>query len=232
MRACKACYRYAKGFRTPFISGKDSLYNESPLGSVTPTLLITAIGIIPDIRRAVSLDLKTPGDPIYLVGATYKELGGSHYYMLRGFPNGKVPRVRVGVARRAMAALVRAMDSGCVKACHDPSEGGLAVAAAEMAFTGDLGLDIDLRLVPVSDGPWRDDLLLFSESNSRFIVEVEKGREGVFRACLGSIPHARVGVVSSEPVLSMKGLKGGTIISADLDKLYRSWRRGLKDWSR
>ncbi|MEM3677109.1 MAG: phosphoribosylformylglycinamidine synthase subunit PurL [Candidatus Bathyarchaeia archaeon] len=232
VRACKACYRFAKGFRTPFISGKDSLYNESPIGPVTPTLLITAIGITPDVRRVVSLDLKSPGDSVYIVGATYEELGGSHYYVLRGVFDGEVPRVRMDVARRTMAALVRAIDSGCVRACHDPSEGGLAVAAAEMAFTGNLGLEMDLRLVPASQGPWRDDLLMFSESNSRFIVEVDKGCEGAFRACLGSVPHARVGVVSSDPVFSVKGLRGQSIVSVDLDRLYRSWRRGLKDWSR
>ncbi|RLF14235.1 MAG: phosphoribosylformylglycinamidine synthase subunit PurL, partial [Thermoprotei archaeon] len=85
LRAVKACYRYAKAYGTPFISGKDSLYNESPLGPVTPTLLITALGIIPDVRRAVTSDLKRPGDPVYLVGFTRAELGGSEYYALRGF---------------------------------------------------------------------------------------------------------------------------------------------------
>lgn len=76
VRACRACYDFAKGFQTPFISGKDSLYNESPLGPVTPTLLITAIGVIPDIRKAVSMELKQPKNFIYLVGKTYPELGG------------------------------------------------------------------------------------------------------------------------------------------------------------
>ncbi|MEM2122052.1 MAG: phosphoribosylformylglycinamidine synthase subunit PurL [Candidatus Bathyarchaeia archaeon] len=232
VRACEACYKIAKGFKAPFISGKDSLYNESPLGPVTPTLLITAVGIVPDVRRVVSLDLKTPGDPIYLVGMTYRELGGSHYYMLRKVSFGNVPKVRVGEARRVMAAVTLAIDSGCIRACHDLSEGGIAVAAAEMAFTGDLGFEMDLRLVPSSSEPWRSDLLIFSESNSRFIVEVDKHREEDFKACLRSIPHACIGAVSSDPILSIKGLKGETVISAELDKLYESWRRGLESWSR
>ena len=232
LRACKALYRFSKGFKAPFISGKDSLYNESPLGPVTPTLLITALGIVPDVRRVVSLDLKASGNPVYLVGMTYRELGGSHYYMLRGGLGGRVPKVRLGGARRVMAAVTRAIDSGCVRACHDLSEGGIAVAAAEMAFTGGLGLEMDLRTVPSSPGPWRDDLLIFSESNSRFLLEVDKRLEGLFKICLGSIPYARLGIVSSDPRLSVKGLKGEPVISVELDELYESWRRGLERWSR
>ena len=231
VRACKACYRFAKGFKAPFISGKDSLYNESPLGSVTPTLLITAIGIIPDIRRIVSLDLKASGNPMYLIGMSYRELGGSHYYRLREAFSGHVPKVRVGEARRVMAAVTRAIDSGYIRACHDLSEGGLAVAAAEMAFTGGLGLEVDLRPIPRSREAWRDDLLMFSESNSRFLVEVDKRCEEDFKACLTSVTHACIGYVSEEPMLSINGLRGEPAISLELDRLYESWRRGLEGWS-
>ncbi|HIE19400.1 TPA: phosphoribosylformylglycinamidine synthase subunit PurL, partial [Candidatus Bathyarchaeota archaeon] len=125
VRACKACYRFAKGFEAPFISGKDSLYNESPLGPVTPTLLITAVGIIPDIRKAVTMDLKSPGNLIYILGRTYLELGGSEYYKLRGFTGRSVPKVRLEEAKRTFTKLTKAIDSGYVKACHDLSEGGL-----------------------------------------------------------------------------------------------------------
>src|SRR3972149_8294096 len=79
VRACEACYDFAMAFGAPFISGKDSLYNESPLGPITPTLLITALGIIPDIRAAVSMETKAPNDAIYIAGQTYRELGGSEY---------------------------------------------------------------------------------------------------------------------------------------------------------
>ncbi|MEM2280898.1 MAG: phosphoribosylformylglycinamidine synthase subunit PurL, partial [Candidatus Bathyarchaeia archaeon] len=142
VRACEACYRFAKAFRAPFISGKDSLYNESPAGPVTPTLLITAVGIVPDIRVTVSLDVKAPGDSIYLVGETYHELGGSEYYRLMGFLGKTVPKVRSTKARKTFRAIVRAIDLGLVSACHDLSEGGLAVAAAEMAFSGGYGLEL------------------------------------------------------------------------------------------
>jgi phosphoribosylformylglycinamidine (FGAM) synthase-like enzyme len=101
-----------------------------------------------------------------------------------------------------------------------------------MALTGGLGLEMDLRTVPSSPGPWRDDLLIFSESNSRFLLEVDKRLEGLFKICLGSIPYARLGIVSSDPRLSVKGLKGEPVISVELDELYESWRRGLERWSR
>ncbi|MEM2688741.1 MAG: phosphoribosylformylglycinamidine synthase subunit PurL, partial [Candidatus Bathyarchaeia archaeon] len=192
VRACEACYRFAKAFRAPFISGKDSLYNESPAGPVTPTLLITAVGIVPDIRITVSLDVKAPGNSIYLVGKTYHELGGSEYYRLMGFLGKTVPRVRSVQARKAFRAVTRTIDLGLVSACHDLSEGGLAVAAAEMAISGGYGLELDLRLVP-AEKVRRNDFLLFSESNSRFLVEVPSGCEQDFEATMDGVVHARIG---------------------------------------
>ncbi|MCK4439783.1 phosphoribosylformylglycinamidine synthase subunit PurL, partial [Candidatus Bathyarchaeota archaeon] len=148
VKACEACYDFATAFRTPFISGKDSLYNESPLGPITPTLLITALGIVPDIRSAVSMDVKAPKNIIYIVGQTFKELGGSEYYKLKGFLGNTVPKVRPNRAIKTFKAITEAIDLGLVKACHDLSEGGLAVAAAEIAFAGGHGMELDLQKVP------------------------------------------------------------------------------------
>ena len=122
VRACKACYDFSKGFQTPFISGKDSLYNESPMGPVTPTLLITAIGVTPDIRKTVSMELKQPGNRIYIVGKTYPELGGSHYYQNRGYLGNTVPEVRIEQAKQTMDLITEAIDKGYLRACHDLSE--------------------------------------------------------------------------------------------------------------
>ncbi len=138
VKACEACYDMAKAFKAPFISGKDSLYNESPLGPVTPTLLITAVGIVSDIRSAVSMDLKAPGNLLYIVGKTYPELGGSEYYKLKGYLGKSVPKVRATKARKTFKALTKAIEKGLVKSCHDLSEGGLAVAASEMALASSL----------------------------------------------------------------------------------------------
>jgi phosphoribosylformylglycinamidine synthase len=224
VRACQACYDFAKGFRTPFISGKDSLYNESPLGPVTPTLLITAIGIIPDVRKTVSMDVKQLGNLIYIVGQTYPELGGSEYYRLRGFMGKSVPKVRVTQARKIMNSIIKAIDSGCVKSCHDLSEGGLAVAAAEMSFGGGYGLDLYLKNVPRTGGTSRNDFILFSESNSRFLVEVpEKSREDFETLMKGNI-HAAIGKVKKEGYLSIFGLNGKKLVDASLAELRNRWK--------
>ena len=182
MRACEACYDFAVMFKTPFISGKDSLYNESPLGPVTPTLLITAIGVNPNIELTVSVDLKEAGNLIYIIGETYPELGGSEYYKLKGYLGASVPKVHGGKAKRTFNIVTKAIDFGMVKSCHDLSEGGLAVAAAEMAFASGLGLEINLQMVPVKDVA-RNDFVLFSESNSRFLIEVaQRGQRRLRRA--------------------------------------------------
>ena len=225
LRAVQACYDIAKMFEAPFISGKDSLYNESPLGPVTPTLLITAIGIIPDIRKAVTMDLKDPGNPIYIIGLTRRELGGSEYYRLMGLNHGVVPKV-YEQAKSIFKKVVRAIDEGVIRACHDPSEGGIAVALAEMCLASGYGADISLSNVPL-DEPMRDDLILFSESNSRFIVEVDASREEDFIKIMEGVPYSKIGQVSKEPVLTIWGLRGKLIIEANVDELWRTWREAL-----
>ena len=227
VRACKACYRFAKGFGAPFISGKDSLYNESPLGPVTPTLLITAVGVIPDIRRTVTMDLKQPGNLIYILGRTYLELGGSEYYKLRGFIGRSVPKVRLEEAKRTMNKLTKAIDSGYVKACHDLSEGGLGVAAAEMAFSGGLGLDIWLDRVARSDGLQRNDYILFSESNSRFLVEVPESRKEEFEEIMRGTVYSLIGRTKKERCFSVYGLRGEKVVEANLNRMMEAWKRTL-----
>ncbi|MEM2117614.1 MAG: AIR synthase-related protein, partial [Candidatus Bathyarchaeia archaeon] len=226
VRACEACYKFARAFRTPFISGKDSLYNESPLGPVTPTLLITALGIIPDIRLAVSMDVKDVGDSVYIVGKTFAELGGSEYYRLKGFIGKTVPKARAAQAKRTFSAITRAVDLGLVKACHDLSEGGLAVGAAEMAFAGGLGLELDLRKVPC-EALARNDFVLFSESNSRFLVEVSERDKVDFEVLMKNTVCAEIGRVSENPRLRIKGLDGKVVVDASLAELLASWKRTL-----
>jgi len=223
VKACQACYDFSTAFGTPFISGKDSLYNESPLGSVTPTLLITALGIIPDVNRAISIELKKPGDSIYIVGKTYPEFGGSEYYALFGETGSSVPVVRKEEAKTVLASVGRAVEEGYVVACHDLSEGGLGVALAEMVFSGDLGAEINLKSVPVH-GILRDDHLLFSESNSRFLVEVKRGKEKGFER-LVKCDFAKIGRVSRENTLTIEGRKTVRLSSGSM---RRAWLGGIE----
>jgi phosphoribosylformylglycinamidine synthase len=226
VRACEACYDFATAFKAPFISGKDSLYNESPLGPVTPTLLITAVGIIPDIRLTVSTDVKAPGNSLYIVGRTFQELGGSEYYKLKGHMGKTVPKVRAAQAKKTFRAVTKAIDLGVVKACHDLSEGGLAVTAAEMALAGGYGMELDLRKVS-SKALNRNDFVFFSESNSRFLMEVPEKAKNDFEAAMKGKVCAEIGKVTKNPKLTVYGMDGAIILDASLTDLRRSWKETL-----
>jgi phosphoribosylformylglycinamidine synthase len=226
LRACEACYDFATAFKAPFISGKDSLYNESPLGPVTPTLLITALGIVPDIRATVSMDMKAPGNMLYIVGQTFKELGGSEYYKLKRHIGKTVPQVNAAKAKKTFKAITEAIDLGLVKACHDLSEGGLAVSAAEMALAGGYGVEFDLKKVP-SKAMNRNDSVLFSESNSRFLMEVPEKTRGDFEAAMKDVVCAEIGRVTKNSRLIVNGLDGAISVDASLKDLRGSWKETL-----
>jgi phosphoribosylformylglycinamidine synthase II len=203
VRAVRGCYDAAIGFGVPFISGKDSLNNEyRVLGQrlpVLPTLLISAVGVIDNVSRTIDMSLQAAGNLLYQIGTTSNELAGSHYAVVAGaavlgrcFPETNVPQVDFPTARTRMKALGMAIREGLVQACHDLSEGGLAVALAEMALAGLLGLRIDLSRIPHNlDGCLPDFLpdaintfLLFSESASRFIVEIAPEQRVTFEEYL------------------------------------------------
>ena len=155
IEAAQACYDIAKIYETPFVSGKDSLYNEfeyeGKIIAIPHTLLISAMGIMEDVKRSVSMDFKQAGDLIYVVGETKNEMGGSAYLDTKGFIGNSVPKVEPVKAKNLMEKLSQASEKGLVKACHDCSEGGIGVAAAEMAFAGGLGAAISLKSLPVSE---------------------------------------------------------------------------------
>jgi len=228
LRACEACYNFAKGFEVPFISGKDSLYNESPLGPVTPTLLITAVGIVPDVRKSISMDAKEMGNLLYQIGRTYSELGGSEYYKLRGYVGRTVPKVRATHAKKAFDAVTKAIDEGYIRACHDLSEGGLAVASAEMAFSGGYGMNINLASVPRSRGTRKDYQILFSESNSRFLVEVPERFKADFEKTMEGCTLSIVGRVRKDKEFCVQSLSGEKIISASLSDLTDAWKSAFE----
>lgn len=232
VRAAKACYDFAKAYETPFISGKDSLYNEyrdSQTGeqmAIPGTLLISSICVIPDVTRIVSMDVKRPGDVVYVLGRTYRELGGSHYYALRGELGANVPRVRPEEGRRTMDALAEAIRQGLVNAAHDCSEGGIGVAVAEMAFAGGFGIELDAGRIPVSEDVCRCDERLFSESASRFVVTVPSESVASFEALLNvsGVVYGRVGVVVASPHLRVRDADK-IRLNASLEALKSAWQK-------
>ena len=232
VRAAQACYDMAIAYETPFISGKDSLYNEyeTEKGSICipPTLLISAVAVMEQVERALSMDCKKEGNLIYIVGTTYDELGGSHYYGIHGFIGNNVPRVDPSRGKRLMDALSAATDKGLVRACHDLSEGGLGVAAAEMAFAGELGMAIHLANVPLGSLINRDDLILFSESNTRFLLEVTPDDRHQFDKMMAGFDCAAIGKVTSDRTLKIYGLSGEQVLSTPLAELKEAWQNPLR----
>jgi phosphoribosylformylglycinamidine synthase II len=203
--AVDGCVASSLEHSAPFVSGKDSLNNEY-LGSdgerhsVPPTLVIHAIAHIPDADRVVTPDLKAAGNSLVLIGVTDAEFGGSHLGMVLGGFDDPLDGTAPAVDPRAPARfrrLHRLLVSGAVAACHDVSEGGLAVALAEMAIGGRLGLRVDH--VPHGDPT----VAWFAESTGRFVCEVPADRAARFvREFTDAGDHAVVvGMVTEHPVL-------------------------------
>jgi phosphoribosylformylglycinamidine synthase len=234
VRAALGCRDVAIAFGTPFISGKDSLNNEFSYVDkdgvkqtvvIPSSLLISALGQMDDVNTAVTMDAKEAGNAVYLVGETKDELGGSHLHLVRGTSGGAAPRVDLERAPKIFAAMHKAISAGQIRACHDLSEGGLAVAAAESAFSGGLGLELDLAALASSK--LSDETLLFSESNTRFLVEVPADRTADFERTLAGLPVSRLGkVTTADRLVIRSGAKA--LIDAPLAELKEAWQSPLR----
>jgi len=230
VRANKALYAYTMAYQVPCISGKDSMKNDFMAGavkiSVPPTVLFSILGKIDDVRKAVTMDCKTPGDLVYVVGQTYEELGGSEYFAMHGSIGNQVPQVRAEEAKGLYQRLHTAIMEGTVASCHDCSDGGLGIALAESAFAGGFGMEVDLRKVP-AQGIERDDYLLFSESQSRFVMTVHPEKKKAFLSVMKGVSLGEVGQVTKGKDFVVTGLKGTKIIQGDIYKLKAAWQRTL-----
>jgi len=234
VRAAQACYDGAMAFEAPFISGKDSLNNEFECEdgtqiSIPSTLLISAMSIVDDINKCVTMDLKKASNLLFIVGETKNELGGSHYYKIGGYIGANVPKLDLGKAPRIAQRISEAIAKGLVVSCHDCSEGGLAVALAEMAFAGGLGIDADLQGLPKSKDCCRADSQLFSESNSRYVVEVEPENYDAFARLMLNLPFGQIGKVTDNNMLVVKAEDGTAVIESDIDSLKQAWQKTF-DW--
>ena len=173
----------ARGLNIPIPSGNVSLYNEAPGGHhILPTPMILACGLIDDVRKAVTADFKKAGSCIFVVGETRDEMGASLLYRKFGGERGEVPAVDVERLKRLMDELLAAMGEGLVLSCHDCSDGGLAVAVAEMCIGGHVGAEIDTAMMEGEDFRVK----LYSESNSRWVVEVDGADVARFTEVMGA----------------------------------------------
>lgn len=242
VRCTQGCYDAAVAFGAPFISGKDSLNNEytgadGKKHAIPGTLVISSLAIVPDIRRTVTMDLKQPGSLLYAVGMTRGEMGGSSYERLAQSRNPLPLReegMGTGVAPQppdAPLALYRcvhqAIAGGLVLSCHDCSEGGLAVAAAEMALAGGMGIDVRLADVPRSTQVQDDTSIAFCESLGRLLVEVAPENAAAFEATLSGLPLAVIGQVRADDRIEFIGLDGQSAVSIPVAAATRAWRGHL-----
>jgi phosphoribosylformylglycinamidine synthase len=231
VRASYGCYKIAKAYGVPFISGKDSLNNEYSVHgetvSIPGTLLISAISVMEDVTKAVTMDLKEKGNLIYVIGSTKDEMGGSHYNLINNRVGNNAPMVNAKMGLKIFNRVSEAARLGLLRACHDLSEGGIAVALAEMAFSGGFGADAELGNVPCDVK--EDSVILFSESNTRFIAEVRKADKKIFENLMKGIPTGLIGKVSGRKDFRIYGTSGKKIIDTEIDELKRAWQKPL-DW--
>lgn len=237
VRAALACHDLSIEFKTPFISGKDSLHNEfsynDPNGdrqtiSIPATLLISALGQVPDATKCVSMDLKSAGNLLYQIGDTGNHMGGSHWSLVNDAKGGNVPEVDAKQAKKIFESVFAAISAGLIRSCHDLSEGGLAVAVAEMAFAGGLGAIVDVDSIQLDSIPDDQGQLcrLFSESNSRFVVEVSPGRQAEFEAVFSGLPLFEIGQVATEMQVVIRSGSEILIDAANVD-LKQAWQSPL-----
>lgn len=233
VRAAEGCYDGAKAYRTPFISGKDSLNNQFTTEDgrtiqIPYTLLISGMGIVEDVHQCVTMDAKEPGNLLLMVGRTDRKMGGSHYEMIFGEPDRIDPALPVvdlehgPRTARAVAELIR---TGLVRSAHDCSEGGLLVAAAEMAFAGGRGLRMDLTLLPMS-GSLSAIEECFAETPSRYLLEIERGQLDAIDAALRrhNVPYGIIGEFNDGGNLTL-----GDHLNVKIEELQAAWSQTL-DW--
>lgn len=239
VRAAQACYDGALAYRTPFVSGKDSLSNQfttedGKLITIPPTLLITALGIVNDITRCLTMDAKQAGNYLLLVGHTTPCMGGSHYLTVANDSapdcDMYIPRVDLMAGPKTAHAVASLIAADHVVSAHDCSDGGLLVAAAEMAFAGCIGLDLDLNQVPATE-PLSSAAACFAETPSRYLLEVAPGNLDAISNVLrnAGIPFATVGTFADHDRLTARSATGGQLLDKPLDKLRDAWLAPL-DW--
>ena len=237
VRANKALYDVTTAFNVPCISGKDSVKNDSTRGgrkiSIPPTVLFSTIGRMDDVRKVVTMDMKVAGDLVYVIGLTRRELGASAFFRLlaqrQNTPThvgGAVPGLDIPLALNIYHAMNKATDKGLLRSAHTPTRGGLAVAFALSAMGGDFGVEVELGKVPAELGLTNDELL-FSESNSRFVVTIAPENSGALETLFRDLPCVCVGKVTADKVLSVKGLRGKTLLTAKTASLRKAFKGTL-----
>jgi len=229
VRACHGLFTISTAYGIPFISGKDSMKNDyfdeesGQKYSIKPTVLVTLIAKIDDIRKAQTMDFKKPGDLVYVLGKTYDEMGGSALYEELGYIGQVPPGVRVEDNIKLYTRFSKAMSLGIVSSAHDISQGGLSLAVAESAFSGKIGVDIELSHLP-KDVDVGEVPLLFSESPGRFVVSVSPKNKSKFESIMAGSFFALVGRVRGDKRYIIRE-HGDLLINEDVFTLASVYNR-------
>ncbi len=247
VRACKGLQEACLEYGLPLISGKDSMKNDTVIEgkklSATPTLLISLIGIVPEIHKSITTDFKKPEDIIFILGITRHELQGSFYQRVLSdkisydqyneiselhstiVSPGSLPKPNLKLAKKLYAALFNAIQRELVTSAHDISDGGLAVALAESALGGRLGAEIEISKIPTGEGEEKHPaILLFSESPSRFIVTVDKQNAEKFKELFRELPIAEIGRVTDDKFLTIRN-NGNKLIEISIEEIEKNWKQ-------
>ena len=241
-RAAKACYDYALVYETPFISGKDSMFNDfkgydhtgKPVKiSVPPTLLISTIGVIDDSAQVVSLDLKFPGDLLYVLGETNDELGASEYYQQMSdgknqYVGNSVPQVNAQKNIKRYKAFHKAVEKGLVVSAISVNRGGLAAALAKTAMAGQLGIEVSLKKALGKFS--RDDYGLFSESQGRMVVSINPKNKFVFEKVMQGTIFTQIGKVRADGQFVIKSKNGRVIVKTNVKRMLKEYKKTFRDY--
>jgi phosphoribosylformylglycinamidine synthase len=225
--ACRGIGEMARDLSLPFISGNVSFYNESIKTSVPPTPQILGIGIVGDIRKCITSDFKRTGNNIYLVGnQTKKELGGSEYYHLLNINSGKVPNTNATLLKNCMKSILTSIDKEYIESCHDVSEGGIGICLSEMSIGGDVGAEVDLSKI---NPELRSDFKLFSESNTRWIIEVKYSIHKEFETLMKKhkTPFIKIGSTKGKSIIINDNNK--EIVNLGVSDIRAQWKEPI--WS-
>ena len=237
VRSCQALKAMCMTYGIPLLSGKDSMYVDGHLPgrygqtqkvSALETLQFSVTGVVPDVNRCQTMDLKAAGDLVYIIGRTKNELGASEYYAHLGAVGLNVPEVDATIFFGCYKKVAEAMRKGLLASCHGVYRGGLGIHLAMTAMGGELGVAIDLAKVPAED-TLRDDTLLFSESAGRFIVSVAPENRSAFEALMGDEPMALVGAVTETRELKITGRDGGVLAELTVDEMKAAWNGPFGD---
>jgi phosphoribosylformylglycinamidine synthase subunit PurSL len=230
VRACSGLHDIAVAYKMPFISGKDSMKNDFDDGvfrlSVPATVLVSAMGTMPDVNQALSMHVKQPGDLLYLLGKTSMHLGASAYYRVTNWYCPYAPNVDTLLARKLYPVVYQAIQQGLLRSCHDLSEGGLAVSLSEVILGTDYGCDVSLEALLEHAPELRWDEALFSESPSRFILSVSPAHQDALEQLFSDLPLQYLGRVTEQPELTIRLEEDeAPVMASTTEALRRAWQK-------